>query len=574
MKIYRHTLFFISIFSFLMGCKSSLDLKNVNAFDSAAVWNDPELANAYLTDLYSRILPGGWPVNSGGYADEISGNLQAAAVTTSNTLFKSWPYGNIRNINILLQEIDKGSLSDDIKAKIKAQVYFLRAWVYFNAVRLHGGIPILDKPLTVNDDLTVARSSTKACFDFIEADLNKAISVLPNQYKDNDRGRIDKATCLAFLGRVLLYKASPQFHPSNPYNNTDWIKAYEHNKIAKNQLAEMGYGLNPDYSGIWAKNNEGNKETIMSVLFTVPNRMNGRQENTCRPLSQSLDITGGDQPIWEMANAYPMKDGYMPGTSPKYAYDLQTFWKDRDPRFEASVVYNGSIYELSRIKGRRQYTANGVAAVADVFGLGEEADFRRTGFFTRKGMDPTLLKTEVTKNETDWIEIRYAEVLLNFAETANETGKSSEALDVLIQIRKRAGIEPGDDHHYGLNSNLNRDQMRNAIYFERRIEFIYEGQRFNDLRRTRRLTEIDGLRKNGLLATLKPNKFAEDGTTYKLLPEDFTYKVQLLFSNGTNLMSTPDTYYFFPIPRTEIEKNPKLLQNQGWDGGTFDPTLE
>ncbi|MNL49612.1 hypothetical protein D3C87_1725620 [compost metagenome] len=82
------------------------------------------------------------------------------------------------------------------------------------------------------------------------------------------------------------------------------------------------------------------------------------------------------------------------------------------------------------------------------------------------------------------------------------------------------------------------------------------------------------MRKNGLLANLKPGKIADDGKVFKLLPEDFTYKVQLLFANGTNLMSTPDTYYFFPISRTEIEKNPKLLQNKGWDGGTFNPTLE
>ncbi len=80
--------------------------------------------------------------------------------------------------------------------------------------------------------------------------------------------------------------------------------------------------------------------------------------------------------------------------------------------------------------------------------------------------------------------------------------------------------------------------------------------------------------KQGLLATLKPGKNPADGAAYLLLPEDFTYSVLPLLSNGTNVMSTPDTYYFFPIPKTEIDKNPKLLQNTGWDTGTFNPTLE
>jgi hypothetical protein len=189
-------------------------------------------------------------------------------------------------------------------------------------------------------------------------------------------------------------------------------------------------------------------------------------------------------------------------------------------------------------------------------------------------MDPTLSQTEVTNNETDWIELRYAEVLLNFAEAANETGKTNEALDVLVRIRKRAGIDPGANNLYGLGASLSKDDLRKAIYRERRIEFIFEGKRFNDLRRTRSLNDIDGMRKNGLLATLKDGKNPTDGDTYLLKPEDFTYTILPLLGNGTNVMSTPNTYYFFPIHKTEIDKNPNLLQNMGWDGGTFNPTLE
>src|SRR5688500_2901314 len=91
----------------LSACKKVLDVENIAAFDPNKVWSDPQLAQAYLTDLYSRSLPGGWPLNNGANADELAGNLAAGAVTTANSAFKSWPYATIRNINILFSEIDK-----------------------------------------------------------------------------------------------------------------------------------------------------------------------------------------------------------------------------------------------------------------------------------------------------------------------------------------------------------------------------------------------------------------------------------------------------------------------------------
>lgn len=571
MKKIRWILCFLTFFISLSGCNKILDVENTSAFDPNKVWNDGQLAQAYLTNIYPTVFSG-WPVNNGGNADELFGNLGVDAVNSSNTLFKRWPYATIRSINTLLNEIDNGGLSASTKDPIKGQAYFMRAFLYFNTVIYHGGVPIIDKPQKINDDLMVKRNSTKECFDFIESDLHKAATLLPDKYIGNDRGKIDKATVIAYLGRVLLYKASPQFHPVNPYDNADWMKAYEANKQAKDQLAGIGYDLNSNYAGIWDKNNKGNKEAIFSVIYKKPSKTNGRQEDNCRPLSESKNSTGGDQPIWEMILAYPMKDGFQPGLSPTYVYNLQTYWTNRDPRFYASVIYNGANYELSGKTGRKQYTATGVAHQDDIFGPGQ--NYSRTGFYPLKGMDPTLSQPDVTNNETDWIELRYAEVLLNFAEAANETGKTNEALEVLIRIRKRAGIEPGVDNLYGLGASLGRDEMRKAIYRERRIEFIFEGKRFNDLRRTRSLSEIHGMSKNGLLATLKEGKNPADGIVYLLKPEDFVYKILPLLGNGTNVMSTPNTYYFFPISKIEIDKNPNLIQNEGWDGGTFNPALE
>lgn len=567
----KKILLYFSIFIIAIAIESCqkdvLNVKNLHAYNPEDTWNDETLADAYLADIYAS-LPG-WPVNQGNWADESVGILANGDVQTTNSAFKYWPYSTIRKINILLNDIDNGNLSDNVKNVMKGQAYFLRAFHYFKAVVYHGGVPIIKVPQLLTDDLMVSRNSTKECFDFIIDDLDKAISMLPDRFTGDDYGRIDKAAAMAFKGRVLLYKASPQFNPDNPYNNSYWQDAYSANKDAKEFLEGLGYGLYEDYNGIWM--NEGNKEDVMVVIYKNPGKTNGRREDCVRPLSQSKNCTGGDQPIWNLVESYPMKDGYQPGSSPNYSYDIQSFWENRDPRFYATIVYNGCILPLGVSPDRRQYTDLQLGGTVD--GFGDLETFYRSGFNCKKGIDNSLSQAEVNLNAVDWVEIRFAEVLLNFAEAANETGHPDEALAVLKQIRQRAGIEPGADGMYGLKSGMSRDEMRNAIYFERYIEFTFEGKRFWDLRRTRRLVpDINGMHKYGLEAHLKTGLDPNDKTvTY--LPGDFDYTVRELITTGPKAMYTPDTYYFFPISKDEIEKDPNLEQTIGWEGGTFDPTI-
>ena len=149
---------------------------------------------------------------------------------------------------------------------------------------------------------------------------------------------------------------------------------------------------------------------------------------------------------------------------------------NRDPRFDKSVVWNGSVYEVSNKKGNRQYTALGVADVLDDFGVNPKAGTNSTnldsyrGFFIRKASDLSLLQSEVQQYDIDYIVMRFAEVMLNYAETANETGKSDVALTILKEIRNRAGIEAGADGNYGITTTT-REGIREAILAERNIEF-------------------------------------------------------------------------------------------------------
>ncbi|MGV3762491.1 MAG: RagB/SusD family nutrient uptake outer membrane protein [Parapedobacter sp.] len=562
------------------GCGEILnEVENLGSYPATGTFDDEATSNAYLSNLYASTFEG-WPVNSGNNADESGGIIGDGWITTDNGTMKFWPYDDIRKINILLEELPGSPIPADKKDPMIGQAKFLRAFLYFKMVYYHGGVPIIEVPQELTDDLMVTRNSTAECFDFILKELDEAAALLPPKYDGADRGRIDQACTYAFKGRVLLYKASPQFNSANPYDNAYWEDAYAANKTAKDFLDQNGYGLLDDYTQVFET--EGHRENILSVIFEEPAKTNGRQEHAVRPLSESKNATGGDQPIWAFAEAFPMKDGKKPGDpTSEYTYDIQRFWENRDPRFNAIMVWNGATYELSGIAGRRQYTMNVIAKSMDVFGFSIQGESHyRTGLFTRKGIQEELPSAQAELNDVDWPEIRYAEVLFNYAEAANETGRSDEAFEVLKAIRRRAGITEGADGLFGLKANMSRAEMRQAILDEKRIEFAFEGQRFWDLRRHRMLHLLDGMHKYGIMATAvngrtPQNLTADDiakGNAFELLPEDFTYEVVELITNGPKEMVMPESYYFFPIQLSHINQNPNLEQNVGW-GGNFNPEL-
>lgn len=581
---YKIILGFVCIFLATACNKSVLDVENLSAIEPSLTWNDPQLANAYLANLYNRVMPNGWPTKSGALygglaVDDTRGNINETTIQITGHpwagLFED-SYTDIRQINILLKEIATGSIDADTKNNIVAQALFLRAYSYFLLVRVYGGVPVILEPQNINDDLKVSRATTLATFNAINADLDKAIGLLQGKtFVDNDKGRIGLASALALKGRVMLYKASPLFNPTQPYDNTYWQEAYTTNLDAKTKIDAMGFGLNADYAGIWSVNNEGNKEAILTVKFTAPTKVDGRREQGARPGSQTANDSGADNPVWSLLQAYPMKDGYAAGSSPTYSYNEQTFWQNRDPRFDASIVYNGSKYETGGIAGRRQYTDNILATNDDAYTTDPQSR-SATGLYTRKGLQPELKRAEVGQNSVDWIEIRYAEVLLNLAEAANETGHTADAISLIIQIRQRAGILPGTGN-YGVVAT-SRDNVRKLIYNERFVEFAFEGQRFWDLKRGRLLTGLSGQVQQGVASTLKPQNLPVDQAkkdAFGYVSEDFNYTIAPILKAAASSVtfSIADKYYFAPIPLTQLQKNPNLKQTNGWDGGSFNPLL-
>jgi hypothetical protein len=583
--------------TFLLGsCEKVLDKVNLGATDGTLIYNDSTLANLSLNYIYEQNLPlwfgqggiGFASVNPTGLSDEsyadnayMQGTVQMSDVTDFGTgLNKDNNYGKIRTINMFIRDVRAGALPAGAKNRLIGQAQFFRAWRYFDLVRLYGGVPLVFSPLNgvgneARDLTYLPRNTTAQTFAAIAADLDSAAAVLPGRWTaSSDWGHITKGAAQAFKGRALLYAASPQLNPSD--DKAKWQAAYDASLAARTTLVANGARLHTSYDQMWFQES-GNPEAVMVTGFNTATgnqtQKNNTYDNQTRPAYTGTS-GGSNVPTWEMVQAYPMLDGKKPGVSTKYPYTMQQFYKNRDPRFDKTIAYNGCTWPLNGNTTYRLWTYQvGTTSV-------EPSKPTNTSFYTRKAISPTASQSDALYIGTDWIEIRYAEVLLNLAEAACGINNLTEGYTQLKAIRARAGLEAGTDGNYGLKAGMSRAEMFDAILYERQIEFAFEGKRFWDLRRYNKLgTVLNGLkRRTGLVITYKttaPVTAAVFATTRDGLNLDQVYTNY--FTITTKQVDTKydlnwrdQPYAFFGIPQSAIDNNPKILQNNTW-GGSFDP---
>ena len=321
------------------------------------------------------------------------------------------------------------------------------------------------------------------------------------------------------------------------------------------------------------------------IFFRAYNGTNSKQnpglynsyENS-RPYSQSAGAGGQtNNPTWNLVKTFPMKSG-LAIDDPNSGYDAVYYWKNRDPRFAATIAYNGCSWALSGESDRKQWIYQGISD--------DNAKPSLTGFYCRKNIDSSLSPSNSAFGKTFWVEMRLAEVMLNLAECANATGRTQEAYDMLVAIRKRAGILAGNNNLYGLKPNMSMEQMNEAILLERNIELAFEGKRYDDLRRTRTFDKLNGQTRMALV--VRPKVSVKDSLEKKINGVAFRERLDMNGPDYTNYFTATvepipgekpinylTNYYFYAIPSTNISKDPNLQQNIGWNysntAGTFDP---
>jgi starch-binding outer membrane protein, SusD/RagB family len=602
--IKQHIMICIFMVAILLSACNILDKEPLDAIPETDVWNNEGLATLYLNNLYNLTMPGFSGTTNANLSDETSGgNTYMYGQLTNESVgdFSNDTYSKIRRINILLEKISTGTLTKDVVQKIKGQALFLRAWVYWNLVKLYGGVPMIMNVQNMattgelTEELLVRRNKTRECIELIAADLDSAFRYLPTKWDDTNYGRITRGAAIALKGRVLLFWASPQFNPENKTERWQW--AYDVNKMALDSLTKDGFGLHTSFKELFTDCREKTKEAIFVRVYNanIAGTYYHSYENSVRPIYLGKSGGGSNNPTWELVKAFPMIDGYpIDSATTTYSYNQNRFWVNRDPRLDITIAYNGSTWPLSGNTSRLwiYYYMNNGQSVSVESNEKRATTYTSTGFYCRKYVNPNTPRDLVDQVGTDWTEIRFAEVLLNFAECANELdGKASEARSALNRIRnERTDVKVGMAY---IDAHIdNRILMREIIMNERQVELAFENKRHWDLRRRNmfqydlgpRIKRLNGTQRTGWRIELNESPLRTPAymvTVREGLDLGIPIVYNTYFLPGYSIIldtqypiNYPQPQYnFYAIPQTNLDKNPLLEQTNYW-GGTFDPLEE
>ncbi|WP_316792675.1 RagB/SusD family nutrient uptake outer membrane protein [Pedobacter frigoris] len=574
MKISRYLIVsaFLAVIS--TGCKKEGVLKNDTQTDifDADVWTDSVKTTQVLTSVYADLGPESMltRINTSNSLSEFTdesderwtatnvspasafqkGNYSASSLPDPFNNIWSNSYKSIRKACLFLSKVEESPLSPAMKKRMKAEALFLRAWYYHILMKHYAGVPLIDKVLSITEDVDLPRNTFEECVNFVVKDLDAAAPDLPVDYiasgLGQDYGRATKGACLALKARVLLHAASPLFNGGaaepNPvfgypaYDQNRWVKAAEAAKAVMDMgVYSLVQGTNGDNSTAQGYYNLFLTRINTEMILPRLSASNRTLENSHLPTSR-----GGanhNNPNGDYVNTFPMKNG-KPITDPSSGYNPQNPYVNRDPRFYRSVLYNGAIWASSS-GDQPVYTY--LNAPQDGLSM-PFVGGTQSGYFNRKMMSEGV--TGTTGGAQHFFPfLRYAEVLLNYAEALNESGKTAEAYAPMALIRQRAGLVP-----FELPSGLTQEQMRKFIRDERRIELSYEDHRFWDIRRWKIGASTYGKPLRGM-------KIVKTGaTTYTYEEFDFT-KPSVFIEPKMNLL---------PIPQQQINISTKLIQNPEW----------
>lgn len=522
------------------GCKK-LEQVPADKFTDANYWTTAEKANSMLNTAYSQIYKSDYFFTNEAMSDNAyngRGDAEGAASIAAGTYdpslnrFKTeWSdhYKGIKTSNLILQNIDRvTTLPDGLKNRMKAEAKFLRAFQYFQLMTWFGDVPLLSKDIGIEEALNISKTPRTEVLNFILAELNECENLLPinTGYPAADRGRITKGAVLALKARIMLYEGSW----------SEVIKACE---------AVMGntngtYDLFPSYEGLFLQENEFNSEVILDVQYEPVSRTWGNF-NDLLPLSVGGRLNN-IAPTQELVDSYLMINGKKIRESGAN-YDENDPYKNRDPRLTHTIVYH--LYPWKKDDGtiKTIYTKPGTdpdLGKADEYSPGSSAS--PTGYYLRKYYDPKHGNNFISG--LNLMLIRYADILLMYAEAKAELGQMNETIwnQTIRRLRSRAGFT--DPAALNFNATAGNAEQIQIVRNERRTELAMEGLRIFDIRRWKISEEVLNGWAHG----------ARFGTPD--IDNGYIRANQRTFDKSK--------HYLWPIPRDERQLNPNLGQNPGW----------
>lgn len=538
---------FLLLTLFLSSC-SILDKDIDTNLDKDDIFTDERFAQGFLNSTYRELMNGFNRLDNAMFAcasDEAICSYSGSAVHGYNngaiTPFYNpeeevWKtmYAGIRKANVFLREldttikdaglIDKNEQSKATYTRMRGEALFLRAFYHFELAKRFSNIQLIDKVLTEEEAMFVKQSTFAEAIEFIVKDCVNAATYLDNFNKDAaEYGRATCLSALALKSRALLYLASKLNNPAG--DKQLWKDAADAAKeIMDIQVKNPSrVGLLSAYYSVFTTpyNNE--------ILFATSSESSNEIELYNNPISYGGK--GYTNPTQELVDAYETTKGY-PIDDPRSGYNPENPYKSRDPRMEYTISYNGLKFSGTPIE----------TFVGGKDGLNKTPTATRTGYYMRKFIDQNLDLSKDQKRRRPWILFRYAEILLNYAEAMNEylEAPDQSVYDAVNQIRKRAKIP-----QLNIRMELSKEEMRERIRNERRVELAFEEHRFWDVRRWNEGNTYFNRPIHGMRITVNGEEIEY---------EQFVVE-ERMFEAKMN---------YYPIPQSELQKNGGLVQNPGW----------
>lgn len=463
---------------------------------------------------------------------------------------KSW--AAIRQTNVFLANIAKTNFTNpNVKLRLIAEAKTLRGFFYLELIKMYGGMPVVSEPFSESFKFEeLRRQSFADCVDFIKQNCDEAIAETQFPLRittEPERGRFTKAVAHAIRSQALLFAASPLWNTDNDAGR--WEAAAAASRASLDALTSSGFALHPSYETYFfsrsdLNNSPSDKETIYEIkpyrahefshlmfrMHAIPTL--GGDKAGCSPSQELVDA-------YEMSNGEPAILGYYdedhlrPIINAGSGYSEANPYLNRDPRFYATVWYNNAYY--GEINGRPYHIQSYLGGADGISNLMQRT---KNGYYLRKFRNPAQL--DPNTGTALFKKYRLGEIYLNFAEAANEaSGPTAEVYSAINTVRGRVGMPD-------LPEGLTKDQMRERIHRERRVELAFEEHRIWDVRRWKILDQTDKLT-TGIEWTRNA---------------DATFTGKRIVAGRRK--SWTDNHLIIPIPLSELILMPLWEQNPGW----------
>ena len=539
----------LSCFTAFTACDKFLDLTPTDRVSDKLIWSDKEYSELAINDFY-KILGVYGQFDTGqsvdGLTEGFTETLKYGSKTNfthmdrcnrfvyATTMTASWAaydlgawsdlYNYVTNVNEAISNLNKYSdFSDETTAEFLGQLYFFRGFLYFELMKRYKEVIIYDENLD-KIEANTPLSTEEEGWDFVESDFKSAAQKLPKNWSNDDFGRITQGAVYAFLSRAMLY-----------------AKRWSAAKNAAGAVMDLEqYSLMSNYADAFGSGASGNREAILEYNYDVSSIYHDFDDKFSPGGDNGIQQGGLGTPTQEMVESYELAGtGGFPDWSEWHTTSGTTKtppYEQLEPRFHASILFNGAPW-----KGRSvEPYVDGADGWCQYNESPTPAGRTTTGYYLRKLIDEDHDLSVNSSSTQSWIAVRYAEVLLNYAEACYHTDDENGANSAVKQIRTRAGLP---------YTSKSGDELFKTIRQERKVELAYEGFLFWDMCRWQlAATEYNGYRVHGL----KIEQNNDNSFIYTYVDCDLQDRY------------FPAKLYRIPLPQDELDNNTAVKQYEEW----------